>query len=314
MRDILSGKDPQVSAFQEVIARSAADILVLADVDYDLGGITATELARLTNFPHSLALMPNRGMATGEDLNADGRFGTPSDAQGYGSFSGEGGMVVLSRYPFDLEGIQDFSDFLWLDLPGDIAPEGTNPIQRLSTTTHAVVPVQIPNAPELHLMTWHATPPVFDGPEDRNGRRNHDEAAFWLRFLDGEFSAEAPKHFVLAGAANLDPLDGEGRPSALLKLLQHRLISNVTPKSAGGVIAAETEKGANLRHDGDPASDTANWRDDPGPGNLRVDYLLPSRTLSIEQSGVLWPTPDDPLSKAVQAASRHRLIWVDLRF
>ena len=38
---------------------------------------------------------------------------------------------------------------------------------------------------DLHLLAHHPTPPVFDGPEDRNGRRNHDEAALWTAWLDG---------------------------------------------------------------------------------------------------------------------------------
>jgi len=27
----------------------------------------------------------------------------------------------------------------------------------------------------IHILASHPTPPVFDGVEDRNGRRNHDE-------------------------------------------------------------------------------------------------------------------------------------------
>ncbi len=36
----------------------------------------------------------------------------------------------------------------------------------------------------LHLLASHPTPPAFDGPEDRNGRRNHDEIRFWNDYLD----------------------------------------------------------------------------------------------------------------------------------
>ena len=35
----------------------------------------------------------------------------------------------------------------------------------------------------LHLLISHPTPPAFDGPEDRNGRRNHDEIRFWSDYL-----------------------------------------------------------------------------------------------------------------------------------
>jgi hypothetical protein len=34
----------------------------------------------------------------------------------------------------------------------------------------------------LTLLTWHAGPPAFGGPQERNRRRNHDETAFWLHF------------------------------------------------------------------------------------------------------------------------------------
>ena len=34
-------------------------------------------------------------------------------------------------------------------------------------------------------MSWSAipTPPAFDGEEDRNGRRNHDEIRFWVDYV-----------------------------------------------------------------------------------------------------------------------------------
>ena len=35
----------------------------------------------------------------------------------------------------------------------------------------------LPDGRRLHLLTWHATPPAFEGPDRRNSRRNHDEAA-----------------------------------------------------------------------------------------------------------------------------------------
>ena len=63
---------------------------------------------------------------------------------------------------------------------------------------------------------------------------------------------------------------------------------------------------------GDPALDTADWRDDGGPGNLRVDYVLPSAGLAITGSGVFWPAPGAPLADAAVEASDHRLVWVDL--
>ncbi|MCP4244866.1 MAG: endonuclease/exonuclease/phosphatase family protein, partial [bacterium] len=85
---------------------------------------------------------------------------------------------MLARFPIADQGAQDFSDLLWRDLPGHNMPDGVVADLRLSTTGHWRVPVQLPGGEWLDLLTWHATPPVFDGPEDRNGWRNHDEAAF----------------------------------------------------------------------------------------------------------------------------------------
>ena len=76
--------------------------------------------------------------------------------------------------------------------------------------------------------------------------------------------------------------------------------------------------GANADHTGDPALDTADWRDEPGPGNLRVDYVLPSRDLIVTGSGVFWPAPDDPAFRLIgsgkPASSDHRLVWIDIDY
>jgi hypothetical protein len=45
---------------------------------------------------------------------------------------------------------------------------------------------------------------------------------------------------------------------------------------------------------------------------LRVDYVLPSAGLAVVASGVIWPAAGDPMRAAVEAASRHRLVWVDV--
>jgi hypothetical protein len=84
------------------------------------------------------------------------------------------------------------------------------------------------------------------------------------------------------------------------------------PESAGGAAAAADQSGINLRQRGRPELDTADWRDDGGPGNLRVDYVLPSAELDVAGAGVFWPAPGDPLAAAAQAASSHRLVWVDI--
>jgi hypothetical protein len=57
--------------------------------------------------------------------------------------------------------------------------------------------------------------------------------------------------------------------------------------------------------------DTADWTD-PFPGNMRVDYVLPSMEWTILDSGVIWPSSDDTLAGITETASRHHLVWVDI--
>jgi hypothetical protein len=132
--------------------------------------------------PHSFAARPNTGLETGLDMDGNGYTGDARDAQGYGRFSGDGGMAILSRYP--IGELRDLSAILWKDVEDATLPtvdgalfpsEEAIVIQRLSTTGHWIVPISMPNGPPLTLMVWSATPLVFDGPEDRNGLRNRDE-------------------------------------------------------------------------------------------------------------------------------------------
>ena len=306
-RDILKGDDPQVEAALEVIGALDADVLLLTAVDYDRGlvalGLLQDRLAQAGRpYPHIFALRPNTGMQAGLDLDGDGRLGEPEDAQGWGRFSGEGGMAILSRLP--VGEARDFSAFLWAGLPGNLIPPGTAPevraALRLSTTGHWDVTVTAASGP-LHLLAFHATPPVFDGPEDRNGRRNHDEAVFWTRLLDGALPMQPPPApFVLLGDANLDPADGDGLTAGISALLAHPALQDPLPKGGHG----RTEPG----HKGDPALDTALY----DFGGLRVDYVLPSAGLAVTGAGVLWSAADDPFAGTLARASRHAPVWVEV--
>jgi hypothetical protein len=311
LRDLTRGDDAQIAASLVVLKALDADIILLTDIDYDHGLVALNAFADLLaqdgpSYPTRFALPPNTGVATGFDLDANGRLGEARDAMGYGRFAGDGGMAILSRHPVLPDGVQDMSGFLWRDLPGALLPSDMLPevaeFQRLSTTGHWSVPFGIGDK-TLTLLAFHATPPVFDGPEDRNGRRNHDEAAFWLHFLAGEVPFAAPEApFVLTGDANLDPMDGDGLPEALSALLMHPMLQDPAPRG--------TAQRRDAGHAGDPALDTALF--DPPLGGLRLDYILPSSGLQITASGVLWPPEGDPLAATLTAASRHRPVWVDV--
>ena len=306
--DVLSDKDLQLAAVLRVIDILDADVLLLTGVDYDhdLVALSAINTRLASPYPHLFALRPNTGRPTGLDLDASGRLGEPRDAQGWGRFSGEGGMAILSRLPVDVSGVQDHSGLLWRDLPGALLPAAmpaeVQDIQRLSTTGHWQVPLQGAQGP-LTILAWLATPPVFDGPEDRNGRRNHDEAVFWTLMLDGTLPHAPPDgRFVVMGDANLDPADGEGLRGGMAALLAHPRLQDPGPRGSHGRTEPE--------HRGDPALDTAFF--DKGVGGLRVDVVLPSRDLDVVGSGVMWPAATDPMAADLATASRHRPVWVDI--
>ena len=294
-----------------VLARLDADILVLTGVDHDPGLHALSALAlRLQAagfaYPHLYAPRPNSGWPTGHDVDGDGRLNEPEDSQGWGRFPGAGGTAILSRLPLLRDQAQDFGGLLWRDLPRANLPPDMNPglaeVQRLSSHSHLILPVLLPQGARLSLMIWHATPPVFDGAEDRNGRRNADEAAFWLHLLNGGLAVPPPAPpFVLLGDANLDTEDGDGRPDALRALLNHPALTDPAPRGTHG----RTEPA----HRGDPALDTAIYDD---LGGLRLDYLLPSRDLTILASGVLWPPDGDAFAATLATASHHYPVWADL--
>ena len=308
LRDIVRGEDAQIDAVARVLVDVAPDIVALQSFDYDLTGAALSAFQTLLrdrglDYPHAFAARPNTGMPTGFDMDGDSRRAEPRDAQGYGRFSGQGGMAILSKYPIMTDAVRDFSDLLWRDFPGALLPQGADGpfpseeaqnVQRLSTTAHWVVPVDVADLGRIDLLTLHATPPVFDGPEDRNGKRNHDELMFWLRYLDGAFGQAAQTRFVLLGDLNQDPDEGEGLKQAIRSILSDPRLQDPHPTSTGSTGVT-----------GDPA-DTVDW-DDPVPGNMRVDYVLPSADWTVLATGVHWPEDE-----AVETASRHRLVWVDL--
>ncbi len=326
LRDILRGEDAQITAVANIIDHISPDILLINSFDYDNGNIALNAFADLLaehgqTYPYLFALRPNTGMRTGLDMNGDGKTGTARDAQGYGRFQGQGGMAILSKFPIDHPNAQDFSALLWVDFPDALLPQVNGKpfpsakalnAQRLSTTGHWVVPVNLPNQ-TIHLLAFHATPPVFDGDEDRNGKRNHDEVKFWVNYLDGLLTASPAKRpFVIIGNANLDPNDSDGRSEAMRNLLAHPKLQDPAPKSNGGTIATRQQGGVNLGHQTDPALDTVDWPDDTGPGNMRVSYVLPSTDFSVSASGVFWPDADDAAHALLTDGPRHRLVWVDL--
>jgi hypothetical protein len=284
----------------------------------------------------------NTGIPSGFDLDNNGTVGGGNDAFGFGDFPGQFGMAVFSRFPILRHRVRTFQLFLWKDMPGALLPDDPatpapadwySPeelaVFRLSSKSHWDLPVLI-GGKVVHTLVSHPTPPVFDGPEDRNGRRNFDEIRLWADYVvpsrsrylyddQGGRGGLAPgASFVIMGDQNSDPLDGDSVPGAAQQLLENpRVNTSLTPTSPGGPEQAALQGGANLTHRSDPAFDTADFADVPGPGNLRADYVLPSRDLRMLQARVFWPLSSDPLFRLVGVfpfpTSDHRLVWVDVR-
>jgi endonuclease/exonuclease/phosphatase family metal-dependent hydrolase len=344
----------QVEAAVAVIALISPDVLVVQEIDQgpddDPAQVARLFAGRLADagidFPHVWAAPSNTGRLSGLDLDGDGQVATPAqrgtrehgnDSWGYGTYPGQYSMAVLSRFPIEGSAARTFQRFPWTQLPGNHLAEGLYAPDvidrvRLSSKSHWDLPVRLggePDAPILRLLISHPTPPGFDGPEDRNGRRNFDELRFWKLYLDAIDDLErglalvddrgrpggypAGEHggapFVLLGDLNARPDADESiydGMSAIGQLLGHPLLRDPA--------AWLTSEGA-LVHAGDdhelpsPRNSTAVFRQ-----GMRLDYLLPARSLSVLDGGVFWPSPavDAEGARLASLASDHRLVWLDL--
>jgi hypothetical protein len=359
LADLSAPGNAQASAVAEIIQRVRPDVLLINEFDYyaptadqpegplveafrdnylEIGQNGAAPI----EYPYTFVAESNTGIPSGFDLNNNGAVSGPDDAFGFGFFPGQFGMAVFSRFPIQADAIRTFQHFLWKDMPGAMLPDDPNTaapgdwyspdeldVFRLSSKSHWDVPITI-GRKTVHFLVSHPTPPVFDGPEDRNGTRNFDEIRFWADYIttgetssyiyddDGVYGGlKGGQLFVIAGDENSDPLDGDSIPGSIQQLLEHDLVNTeATPSSAGAVEASALQAGANLTHQSDPAFDTADFSD-TAPGNLRADYVLPRDNLSIVGSGVFWPVLADPLSSLTGVfpfpSSDHRAVWIDVR-
>jgi hypothetical protein len=346
----------QAKNVAEVVQRVRPDVLLINEYDFQPAAVdlfrdnfleVSQNGAAPIEYPYAFIAPSNTGIHSGFDLNnfggivsTPGAPGYGDDAFGFGAFPGQFGMVVYSKYPIDAASARTFQLFRWNDMPGNLIPTPFySPeevaILRLSSKSHWDLPIAI-GKKTVHFLVSHPTPPVFDGSEDRNGRRNYDEIRFWADYIspgqsgyiyddDGMSGGLKPGElFVIAGDQNSDPLDGDSIPGAIQQLTEHPLVNTkVTPESAGAVEAATLQGGANATHRSDPRFDTADFADG-APGNLHADYVLPRKTLQIVDSGVFWPVRSDPLSRLTGVfdfawiavggfpTSDHRSVWVDV--
>ncbi|MEL7044420.1 MAG: endonuclease/exonuclease/phosphatase family protein [Pseudomonadota bacterium] len=332
-----NSEHPQISNIAEIIQRVRPDILLLNEFDYDPDPERGV-LPFLNNYlrqpqigtesidyPYFFQGPVNTGVDSGMDLDRDGQAsGTGNDAFGYGLYPGQYGMLLLSRFPIAEDERRSFQHFLWKDMPDNLMvdmrdedgdlwyPEPVQEKLRLSSKSHWDIPITI-NGRTLHVLASHPTPPVFDGPEDRNGRRNHDEIRFWTDYLDGELAdyiyddkgqrgGLRGERFVVLGDLNASMEEGDARREGIAELLGHDLVRRgMLPTSDGGR--------ANRADSPFSPAHTAAW-------GMRADYVIPSKAgWRVRDAGVFWPPPGDALHRLVEsrsASSDHRLVWLDL--
>ncbi|MFP4227314.1 MAG: endonuclease/exonuclease/phosphatase family protein [Salinivenus sp.] len=289
----------------------------------------------------TVMLPVNTGIPSGHDLNNDGRVvstvpevpGSPedgsvasqtdagraygNDAWGFGTFPGQYGMALFVRDDLTVlrDSIRTFRLLEWSSMPDAAVPVDSTTGEpwysdaaweemRLSSKSHWDVPVRLPDGTVLHLLASHPTPSGFDGVAQRNDRRNHDEIRLWTDYLRNRSYIEddsgrsgglhADARFVVMGDLNADPDDESRFRGTIRCLLDHA-------RTQDSVVPTASPTGQRAFPDLDP-DDTARW-------GGRIDYVLPSVGLSVEDSGVWRPAPRDT---SAQPASDHFPVWVDL--
>lgn len=345
-RDLAGGSNVQARKVARILRKIRPDIVLLNEFDFEGSGTAVrlflNEYLQATGdwvdedpltYEFTVSLPVNTGVPTDRDLDHDGQKGGPADAVGFGKFPGQYGMLVLSRFPLRQSQVRTFRNLLWKSLPNPMLPltsEGGDPwysaedlnVLALSSKSHWDLPFVV-GSKVVHVLASHPTPPAFDGAEDRNGRRNHDEIRFWKEYLGTGTNAwiiddagvsgglAEDEQFVILGDLNADPVDGGSVTGAIQQVLQHaRVNAAVIPQSDGAEEAAKQQGQANQRQLGNARHDTADFSD-RAVGNLRADYVLPSIGLMVRDAGVFWPLPGSPGFELIDC-SDHRLVWMDL--
>ncbi|MEL0632636.1 endonuclease/exonuclease/phosphatase family protein [Pseudoalteromonas carrageenovora] len=329
----LNANHQQIKNIAEIIQRVRPDIILLNEFDYipKEQGIeyfkkhylnVSQNNQQAIDFPYSFIAPVNTGLATNFDLDNDGKStGIMGDAQGFGFFEGHYGMAILSKYPIDFEKVRTLQKFKYKDMPNAQMP--TDPktgdnwynktewqALRLSSKSFWDLPVKVNNK-TVHVLASHPTPPVFDGDEDRNGKRNHDEVRLIADYVSNKAyiyddkgqkgGLKANSRFVILGDLNAAPEGDKARTNTTDQILKNPLINaRFVPQSAGAKEQYNAKEAQNY---------TANWQ-------ARVDYVLPSQYgFKVKSGGVFWPTKSSNeyrLIKDRNASSDHRLVWLDL--
>ncbi len=334
----LKNNNQQIRNIAEIIQRTRPDIILLNEFDYIKNpkdgverfvsgylNVAQHEKLEAIDYPYYYYAPVNTGKPSPFDLTGDGQAtGSQSDAWGFGYFEGQYGMMILSRYPIDTKNVRTFQHFKWKDMPNALRPivpsngeyfynDEVWSQYPLSSKSHWDVPVEV-NGSKVHLLASHPTPPVFDGPEDRNGSKNHDEVRFWLDYINpltsnyiyddnGKLGGlQSNTRFVILGDQNSSATEGNSRKEAITGLLTSPLVNDDRVPQSNGADKHKPNNSLSKYH-------TAYW-------GMRADYVLPSSYgLEVLDNGVFWPSKDQDTFRLIKdrgASSDHRLVWSEL--
>ncbi|MFV1981460.1 MAG: MBL fold metallo-hydrolase, partial [Rhodothermia bacterium] len=343
--DLSRPDHPRLTRIAQEISELRPDIILLNEIAYDWPAGSNAERF-VDNFLtegdddavryRSFMPPPNTGLASGFDLDRNGRTvsvvpeipvgsvdgkqgpQTPEgrayggDSWGFGMFPGQYGLAVLvsERFEILVDEVRTFQKFKWSSLPEPLRPvdpatgewwyddEAWSAFP-LSSKTHVDVPVRVGPETVLHVLASHPTPPAFDGPEGRNKRRNHDEIRFWNYYLHDA-------DFIVDDGGTAGGL-GSGERFVIVGDL------NADPdegSSFGNPIGTflfdhprvngDFVPEGDLDIEGLDSDDTARW-------GLRVDYVLPSAGAIVTGGAV-----HRHAYTADEVPSDHFPVWLDL--
>jgi hypothetical protein len=280
----------------------------------------------------------NTGLASGFDLDNDGSIRTDyppllplgqdsrtvdglaygGDSWGFGTYPGQYAMAFLVGQGLQIERaeVRTFQRLLWRSMPGALEPVDPDSGEkwysseewaefRLASKSQWDIPVILSNGSRVHFLLSHPTPPAFDGSEQRNQKRNHDEIRFWADYLDGadyivddvgvRGGLEPARLFVIVGDLNADPNKGRSLDNPIRKSIldNPRVRGEFVPVWSDG----ETVDGGGLDR-----ADTASW-------GMRVDYVLPSVEMEILGGEVVRP---ERTTNTGSRVSDHFVVYLDL--
>lgn len=236
-----------------------------------------------------------------------------NDCWGFGTFPGRYGMALLvdERLVIEDAKVRTFRLLPWDYMPGAFMPTAADGASwysaeerekvRLSSKSHWDVPVRMPNGATVHFLCSHPTPPAFDGAEQRNKRRNHDEIRFWADYVEGQSyivddadvggGLAKRASFVILGDLNSDPQKGNRFKDPIRTVL-----GSVERLNMGSAPTASVEVA------GLESTDTALFK-------LRVDYVLASKDLDVKRQGIWRDVPGEGKGRF---PSDHFPVWMDL--